>query len=70
MCARFGVSEYWIVDPLEATIEIFVLDGRGYRLAHNCGLADGAPSALEAQAVASPTIAGLRVVASHIFDFS
>jgi len=70
MCARFGVSEYWIVDPLEATIEIFVLDGRGYRLAQNCGLADGASSALEAQAVASPTIAGLRVVASHIFDFS
>jgi Uma2 family endonuclease len=70
VCARFGVSEYWIIDPLEATIEIFVLDGRGYRLAQNCGLADGAPSALEAQAVASPTIAGLRVVASHIFDFS
>jgi Uma2 family endonuclease len=70
VCARFGVSEYWIVDPLAATIEIFVLDGRGYRLAQNCGLADGAPSALEAQAVASPTIAGLRVVASHIFDFS
>jgi Uma2 family endonuclease len=70
MCARFGVSEYWIVDPLEATIEIFVLDGRGYRLAQNCGLADGAPSPLGAQAVVSPTIAGLRVLASHIFDFS
>ena len=70
MCARFGVSEYWIVDPLEETIEIFVLDGNAYRLAQHCGLADGASSALGAQAVASPTIAGLRVLASRIFDFS
>jgi Uma2 family endonuclease len=57
-------------DPLEATIEIFVLDRCGYRLAQNCGLADGAPSRLGAQAAVSPTIAGLRVLASHIFDFS
>ena len=27
MCARFGVGEYWLVDPFEETIEIFVLDG-------------------------------------------
>ena len=70
VCARFGVREYWLVDPLKETIEIFVLDGNAYRLAQNGGLADGAPSPLGAQAVVSPTIAGLRVLASHIFDFS
>ena len=70
VCARFGVREYWLVDPLKETIEIFVLDGNAYRRAQNGGLADGAPSPLGAQAVVSPTIAGLRVLASHIFDFS
>ena len=29
--ARFGVSEYWIVDPFEETIESFSLDGHVYR---------------------------------------
>jgi Uma2 family endonuclease len=70
VCARFGVREYWLVDPLKETIEIFVLDGNAYRRAQNGGLADGAPAPLGAQAVVSPTIAGLRVLASHIFDFS
>jgi Uma2 family endonuclease len=70
MCARFGVREYWIVDPMEETIEIFVLDGNAYHLTQSCGLTDRASSAMGAQAVASPTIAGLRVLASHIFDFS
>ena len=31
--ARFGVREYWIVDPFEETIEIFSLDGHVYRAA-------------------------------------
>jgi Uma2 family endonuclease len=70
MYARFGVREYWIVDPLEETIEIFVLEGNAHQLVQNSGLADRAPSALPASAVASPTVAGLRVVASRIFDFS
>jgi Uma2 family endonuclease len=60
-CARFGVREYWIVDPFDETIDIFVLEGRAYRLAQTAALANLA---------ASPTIAGLRVVASRIFDFT
>ena len=69
VCARFGVREYWIVDPLEETIEIFVLEGNAYRLAHSSSAADRSPSALPGPAIASPTIAGLRAVASQIFDF-
>ena len=68
--ARFGVGEYWIVDPLDETIEMFVLEGNVYRLGQNSRPADAAPSAQAALAVASPTVAGLRVVASRIFDFS
>ena len=63
-CARFGVREYWIVDPLGETIEVFVLEDNAYRLAQDSGLANPAP------AVALPTIAGLRAAASRIFDFS
>jgi Uma2 family endonuclease len=64
MCARFGVREYWIVDPFDETIEIFVLEGHAYRLAETAGLADLALPLM------SPTIAGLRVSASRIFDLS
>jgi Uma2 family endonuclease len=59
MYARFGVPEYWIVDPAEETIEIFVLENRAYRLALMAGRGDTA---------ASPTIDGLRVDASQVFD--
>lgn len=30
--ARFGVREYWIVDPVHASIDQFVLDGGRYQL--------------------------------------
>jgi Uma2 family endonuclease len=69
VCARFGVREYWIVDPLEETIEIFVLEDNVYRLAHNSSASDRSPSARPGPAIASPTIGGLRALASHIFDF-
>ncbi|WP_164821773.1 Uma2 family endonuclease [Paenibacillus koleovorans] len=31
--ARYGVGEYWILDPVHQTIDQLVLDGGGYRLA-------------------------------------
>ena len=32
MFARFGVKEYWIVDPIELVLERFELDGGSYQL--------------------------------------
>ena len=31
MFARYGVLEYWIVDPVRLQIEIHALEDRGYR---------------------------------------
>ena len=35
--ARFGVAEYWIIDPDEKTIEIFTLVEGKFELLHKCG---------------------------------
>ena len=59
--ARFGVHECWILDPLDETIEILVLDGADYRLARIAG---------NGGAAASPTVAGLTVDPSRVFDIS
>ena len=37
--ARYGVPEYWIVDPVNETIEVHRLEGAGYVLAQ-CASAD------------------------------
>jgi len=60
-CARFGVREYWIVDPLAESIEIFVLDGREYQRAQ---VADAGKTAV------SPTVEGLRATAAVIFNIA
>lgn len=58
MFARYGVPEYWIVDPIAATIEIYELDAGRYGLrARVAG----------AEQVRSPTLAGFTFVASSIF---
>jgi Uma2 family endonuclease len=59
LCARFGVREYWMVDPSEATVEIYQLDGGLYRLA---------TTARATGVAVSPTLAGLRAAAIHLFD--
>jgi Uma2 family endonuclease len=40
MFARFGVPEYWIVDPKAETIEVYALIGKEYHL-EQCAEADG-----------------------------
>jgi Uma2 family endonuclease len=59
MYARFGVGEYWIVDPAAETIEIFVLEHGFYRFASMTG---------RDVAASSPTIDGLGVDTSQVFD--
>jgi Uma2 family endonuclease len=56
--ARFGVSEYWIVNPVTNTLEIYRLDSNRYALAGACGSADSA---------ASPTLPGLTITGARVF---
>ena len=62
MFARYGVPEYWIVDPLRLRIEIHVLDPdtRAYRQASDAGPEDTVRSVL---------LPDLVVDAARIFQF-
>ena len=59
MFACFGVVEYWIVDPVRNTLEIYGLNERRYVQMAVCGDADR---------VVSPTLARLSFDASRIFE--
>ena len=59
MLARYRVPEYWIVDPVGNTIEIYSLAGDSYR---------SAGTYAEGDDVESPTLPGLRFPASLIFE--
>ncbi len=56
--ARFGVLEYWIVDPVSNELEIYRLEGNGYRLDAVCGAEDSA---------SSPTLHGLTIAGARVF---
>ena len=58
LLARFGVPEYWIVDPAGETMEIYVLGGAGYELRI---------AARRGDEVASPTLAGLSFPTARVF---
>jgi Uma2 family endonuclease len=38
--ARYGVGEYWIVDPTSQTVEVHRLAADGFQLAKTCGRSD------------------------------
>jgi len=58
LLARFGVPEYWIVDPVLNTLEIFVLSGPAYELR---------AAARHDDIIASPALAGLSFSAARVF---
>lgn len=47
--AKFGVPEYWIVDPREKTLDVLSLKGKGYQRAATFRNHDKVKSALSAQ---------------------
>jgi len=59
MLARYGVPEYWIVDPVRNTLEIHAIGDRKYALYGVCG---------ETDEVRSPTLPELSFNASAIFE--
>jgi Uma2 family endonuclease len=58
LLARFGVPEYWIVDPAKTLLEIYALRGSVYELAGTYGAN---------QEVSSPTLPGLTFNSSRVF---
>ena len=58
LLARYGLREYWVVDPQSRRIEVSVLEGRDYR----------AVVMIEQGSVQSPTIAGLSVSLASLFN--
>jgi Uma2 family endonuclease len=58
LLARFGVVEYWIVDPARNTLEIYVRRDAAY---------ERAVAADDRAAVRSPTLRGLSFTTSRVF---
>jgi Uma2 family endonuclease len=56
--ARYGVKEYWLVDPGAQTVEVLTLGERGY---HRAGFYQ------RAERVKSPLLAGLEIPLSEVF---
>jgi Uma2 family endonuclease len=59
LLARFGVPEYWIVDPVKNTLELYVLRGTAYELV---------ASGDERSAITSPTLPHLTFPAARVFE--
>ena len=59
MFAKYSVPEYWIIDPVGNTLEIYSNAGDSYELIRSFG---------ERDEVESPTFPGLRFQASRVFE--
>jgi Uma2 family endonuclease len=58
--ARFGVREYWIVDPVAQVIEVYRLAVEGFELARTCAKGD---------TVETPLLPGFLLPVESIFRF-
>ena len=58
--AKFGVREYWIVNPYPSLVEILVLDDTQYRIHNVYGKNDR---------LSSPSFDGLEIELSAVFNF-
>lgn len=59
MYSRYGVTEYWIVDPGERRVEVYRLAGRDFALVHVVAPPD---------VVHSAVVANLEISTSELFD--
>ena len=59
--AKYGVCEYWLVDPREETISTWILDGDSYVLLDRSGRGD---------AVVSRVLPGLSLDPGTVFDYA
>ena len=57
--ARFGVQEYWVVDPEAATVEVLVWNESGYVSARTYG---------RSERLSSPLLPELNLPLSEIFE--
>ena len=56
--AKYGIKEFWIIDPSEETVEVFTLGRRGY---------DRAKLYKKEEALTSPLLPGLQISLREIF---
>lgn len=59
--AKYGVSEYWLVDPRDETISTWALDGDSYALLDRSGPGD---------AVVTRVLTGLRLDPGTLFEYA
>jgi Uma2 family endonuclease len=61
---RYGVAEYWVIDPVLETVQVFRLGSGRFELAADLIREQGA----EAAVLSTPLLPGFRILLDEIFD--